>query len=172
MASRNYTREEMMAMQKDAERRVREMQERSKSLVASEPPPPPPPPRTPSAASPPAVSASPASPRSPSCTPRPPPRSPQRPSPPPPPAPFQSPQTALRRSLRSSAPPRGSSPAAPRPLFCRALCRHCHTPRTAIPSRKSLSAPSNSPRTSRSIRGRTPTHSPSALRSIHSFGSS
>lgn len=44
MASRNYTREEMMAMQKDAERRVREMQERSKSLVASEPPPPPPPP--------------------------------------------------------------------------------------------------------------------------------
>lgn len=44
MASKNYTREEMMAMQKDAERRVREMQERSKSLVASEPPPPPPPP--------------------------------------------------------------------------------------------------------------------------------
>lgn len=47
MASRNYTREEMMAMQKDAERRVREMQERSKSLVASEPPPPPPPPPPP-----------------------------------------------------------------------------------------------------------------------------
>lgn len=44
MASRNYTREEMMAMQKDAERRVREMQERSKSLVANDPPPPPPPP--------------------------------------------------------------------------------------------------------------------------------
>ena len=43
MASRNYTREEMMAMQKDAERRVREMQERSKSLVANDPPPPPPP---------------------------------------------------------------------------------------------------------------------------------
>ncbi|MBP0959920.1 MAG: hypothetical protein J5992_07325 [Oscillospiraceae bacterium] len=34
----------MMAMQKDAERRVREMQERSKSLVKNEPPPPPPPP--------------------------------------------------------------------------------------------------------------------------------
>ena len=49
MASRNYTREEMMAMQKDAERRVREMQERSKSLVANDPPPPspPPPPPTP-----------------------------------------------------------------------------------------------------------------------------
>lgn len=47
MASRNYTREEMMAMQKDAERRVREMQERSKSLVANEPPPPPPPPSPP-----------------------------------------------------------------------------------------------------------------------------
>ena len=47
MASRNYTREEMMAMQKDAERRVREMQERSKSLVANDPPPPPPPPPNP-----------------------------------------------------------------------------------------------------------------------------
>ncbi len=47
MASRNYTREEMMAMQKDAERRVREMQERSKSLVANDPPPPPPPPPKP-----------------------------------------------------------------------------------------------------------------------------
>lgn len=47
MASRNYTREEMMAMQKDAERRVREMQERSKSLVANDPPPPPPPPPPP-----------------------------------------------------------------------------------------------------------------------------
>ena len=50
MASRNYTREEMMAMQKDAERRVREMQERSKSLVSNDlqptvpqPQPPPPP---------------------------------------------------------------------------------------------------------------------------------
>ncbi|MBR6695842.1 MAG: hypothetical protein IKL70_05455 [Oscillospiraceae bacterium] len=37
----------MMAMQKDAERRVREMQERSKSLVANDPPPPPPPPPPP-----------------------------------------------------------------------------------------------------------------------------
>lgn len=47
MASRNYTREEMMAMQKDAERRVREMQERSRNIVLNEPPPPPPPPPKP-----------------------------------------------------------------------------------------------------------------------------
>ena len=44
MASKNYTREEMMAMQKDAEKRVREMQERSRNIVLNEPPPPPPPP--------------------------------------------------------------------------------------------------------------------------------
>jgi hypothetical protein len=47
MASKNYTREEMMAMQKDAERRVREMQERSRNIVLNEPPPPPSPPPPP-----------------------------------------------------------------------------------------------------------------------------
>ncbi len=49
MASRNYTREEMMAMQKDAERRVREMQEKQKSIANNNcnPPPPPPPPPVP-----------------------------------------------------------------------------------------------------------------------------
>ena len=47
MASKNYTREDIIAMQKDAERRVREMQERQKNIAnnnCSPPPPPPPPP--------------------------------------------------------------------------------------------------------------------------------
>ena len=48
MASKNYTREDIIAMQKDAERRVREMQEKQKSIAnnnCSPPPPPPPPPQ-------------------------------------------------------------------------------------------------------------------------------
>lgn len=43
MASKNYTKEDIIAMQKDAERRVREMQEKQKSIANNNCNPPPPP---------------------------------------------------------------------------------------------------------------------------------
>ena len=47
MASKNYSKEDIMAMQKDAERRVMEMQARQKNIANGNCPPPSPPPSPP-----------------------------------------------------------------------------------------------------------------------------